>query len=68
MDAQKLTALARRFGIGEHHLAFGSKHVVHEIQRTQGREPCYLTDFRYYCKKACEWSGDCLSLRAEWLR
>lgn len=68
MDTEKLMRLARRFGINDYHLSFGGKHVVHEIQRSQGRKPCYLTDLRYFCKKSCEWSGDCLSLRAEWLR
>jgi hypothetical protein len=68
MDTEKLRKIAQRLGLGDYHFDFGSKHVVHEIQRSEGREPCFLTDVRYFCKGACEWSCDCLALRAEWLR
>ena len=42
--------------------------LVRAIQRKCGEEPCFSTDKRYNCAEQCEWSKDCLKLKAVWLR
>ena len=68
MDKEELTSLARNIGVSTQHLYSEKKYLIREIQRTQGHEPCYLTDLRYSCKADCDWSDECKKLTAAWLR
>lgn len=67
MDREKLEKLARDIGVKEHLLNTDKKTLVREVQQALGQEPCYRTDQRYYCEKACEWVC-CKKLTAAWLR
>ena len=68
MHREKLTSLARHIGVSASHLNSEKKILIREIQRTLGQEPCYLTDLRYRCNAACDWSEECKKLTAAWLR
>ena len=38
-------------------------------QIQDGHEPCFSSDARYVCREVCcRYRGECLQLRADWLR
>ncbi len=43
--------------------------LVRRIQRYEGDNPCFRTDFEKQCKNRCEWKDKCKdALVAHWLR
>lgn len=42
--------------------------LVRDIQRAEGKQPCFGTERRLGCRQECEWARECRGLIAEWLR
>ena len=68
MDQNELVNKARAIGLGDHIIYLPQKSLIREIQKSQGKESCYMSDYRYACQGACEWCIQCKTMTAEWLR
>ncbi|TAN48913.1 MAG: hypothetical protein EPN21_13555 [Methylococcaceae bacterium] len=46
-----------------------SRETIRAMQQIRGDEPCYQTDWRYFCEEQdCQWRPGCRRLVAEWRR
>lgn len=65
---ETLVELARSLGVNKQYYTSPIKTLIWEIQKAQGKSPCYLGDERYTCNENCDWNLNCKKLTASWLR
>lgn len=68
MTQTELIGKARTIGLSGPVLHLPKKELIREIQKFQGQKSCFLSDNRYECVTACEWSRQCKKLTSEWRR
>ena len=68
MKQQELISKARTIGLADNLLHLPKKELIRAIQKSQGQKSCFLSDSRYECDTACEWSRQCKKLTSEWRR